>query len=213
MTEMEARTRILLADDHTLLLQAFRNLLRAHFEVCGTAADGESLVRLAIEQRPDVIVADVSMPGLNGLRAAELILAELPATRVVFLTMSEDAGIAVQAFRLGAVGYVLKSDTSGELVDAIQRVAGGGQYLSPRIAGGDVEQLLGAAAPETAILLTPREREVVRLLASGNSMPQVARTLGITPRTVAFHKYRAMETLGAKNGGELIALAVKLQLI
>ena len=209
---MERKLRILLADDHTLLLQAFRNMLRAQFDVVGAVGSGEALVQAAAELRPDVIVADVSMPGLNGLKAAELILHDQPGTRIVFLTMSEDAGVAAQAFRLGAAGFVLKTDTANELVDAIDRVAGGGQYLSSRISGGDARALLGAHAHTAVVALTPREREVVRLLAAGNSMPQVASALGITSRTVAFHKYRAMEALGVKTSSELIAVAVKLNL-
>jgi DNA-binding NarL/FixJ family response regulator len=208
---MHSRLRVVLADDHTLLMQAFRNLLRANFEIVGAVGDGEALVSAASDLRPDVIVADISMPKLNGLHAAERIFAEHPQTRIVFLTMSEDAGVAAQAFRLGAAGFVLKSDTATELVDAIECVAGGGRYLSRRIAGGDVEALLAASHTPRSIL-TPREREVVQLLVAGNTMKQVALLLGITARTVAFHKYRAMEALGVKTSGELIAAAVKLNL-
>jgi len=210
---MHSRLRVVLADDHTLLLQAFRNLLRADFEVIGAVGDGEALVNAASELRPDVIVADISMPGLNGLQAAERILAEHLQARIVFLTMNEDTGIAAQAFRVGAAGFVLKSDTATELVDAIDCVAAGGRYLSRRIAGGDVDALLAANARSTMATLTPREREVVRLLVAGHAMKQVASILGITARTVAFHKYRAMEALGVKTSSELIAVALKLNLL
>jgi len=210
---MHSRLRVVLADDHTLLLQAFRNLLRADFEVIGAVGDGEALVSAASELRPDVIVADISMPGLNGLQAAERILAEHLQARIVFLTMNEDTGIAAQAFRVGAAGFVLKSDTATELVDAIDCVAAGGRYLSRRIAGGDVDALLAANARSTMATLTPREREVVRLLVAGHAMKQVASILGITARTVAFHKYRAMEALGVKTSSELIAVALKLNLL
>ena len=211
--QTQKRLRVLLADDHTLLLQAFRNLLRAHVDVVGAVEDGDALVRSACELRPDVVVADVSMPARNGLEAADAILQQLPETRIVFLTMNADEAIAVQAFRLGAAGYLLKSDTASELVECIQRVAEGGVYLSRRIADGDVTKLLGADKNTAAQSLTPREREVVGLLAAGHSMPKVAALLGIAPRTVAFHKYRAMAALGARNGGELIAVAVKLNLV
>ena len=210
---MDERCRVLLADDHTLLLQAFRNLLRPHYDIVGAVADGEKLVRAAAELRPDVIVADISMPGLNGLKAAEQILRRDPDAKVIFLTMSEDAGIAKQAFRLGAVGYVLKSDTAVELVEAIQRVADGGRYLSRRIEGGNHNQLLAADDASLANRLSPRERAVLRLLVSGHTMPQAAAALGISPRTVAFHKYRAREALGVKSSAELIALAAKLDLL
>jgi len=210
---MHSRLRVVLADDHSLLLQAFRNLLRADFEVIGAVGDGEALVSAASELRPDVIVADISMPGLNGLQAAERILAEHLQARIVFLTMNEDTGIAAQAFRVGAAGFVLKSDTATELVDAIDCVAAGDRYLSRRIAGGDVDALLAASARSTMATLTPREREVVRLLVAGNAMKQVASILGITARTVAFHKYRAMEALGVKTSSELIAVALKLNLL
>jgi DNA-binding NarL/FixJ family response regulator len=210
---MQSKLRVVLAEDHTLLLQAFRNLLQVQFEVVGAVGDGDALVRVASELRPDVIVADISMPGLNGLQAAKLIFAARPETRILFLTMSEDAGVAAHAFRLGAAGFLLKSDTATELVDAIDCVAGGGRYLSGRIAGGDVKALLTATAHSSMATLTPREREVVRLLVAGNAMPQVASILGITARTVAFHKYRAMEALGVKTNSELIAIAVKLNLL
>lgn len=210
---MQSKLRVVLAEDHALLLQAFRNLLREQFEVVGAVGDGEALVRVASELRPDVIVADISMPGLNGLQAAKLIIAARSETRLLFLTMSEDAGVAAQAFRLGAAGFLLKSDTATELVDAIDCVAGGGRYLSRRIAGGDIKALLTATAHSSMATLTPREREVVRLLVAGNAMPQVAAILGITARTVAFHKYRAMEALGVKTNNELIAIAVKLNLL
>jgi DNA-binding NarL/FixJ family response regulator len=210
---MQSRLRVVLADDHTLLLQAFRNLLSVHFDVVGAVGDGEALVSAASELRPDVIIADVSMPGLNGPLAAERIFIEQPLARIVFLTMSEDVGVAAQAFRMGAAGFVLKSDTATELVDAIDRVAGGGRFLSRRIVGGDVEALLSASPHSAAVILTPREREVVRLLVAGNIMKQVASTLGITTRTVAFHKYRAMEALGVKTSSELIASAVRLNLL
>jgi DNA-binding NarL/FixJ family response regulator len=209
---MDRRMRILLADDHTLLLQAFQTMLRAQFDVVGAVGDGDSLVQAAQELAPDVVVADISMPGLNGLQAAQKLLTQQPALRIVFLTMNEDAETAAQAFRIGASGFVLKSDTGTELADAIEAVARGHQYLSKRIAGGNFTALMKSTALPAA-QLTPREREVTRLLASGLSMPKIAIALGITPRTVAFHKYRAMEALGVHSGAELIALATRRHLI
>lgn len=209
---MHKRLRILLADDHTLLLQAFQTMLRAQFDVVGAVADGDSLVQAAQELVPDVVVADISMPGINGFQAVQKLLLQQPTLRVVFLTMNEDAETAAHAFRIGASGFVLKSDTGSELADAIEAVARGHKYLSTRIAGGNLRALMKSTAPQAA-QLTPREREVIRLLASGLSMPKVGTALGITARTVAYHKYHAMEALGVDSGAELIALAIKRQLI
>lgn len=210
---MPGRTRILLADDHVLLLEAFRRMLEPAFVVVGTAADGAALVEEALRLEPDLVVADVSMPRMNGLEAARRLRGELPRTRVVFLTVDEDPQLAAEAFALGASGYVLKSSTALELEQAIRAAVAGRRYLSRRVAGGD-PGALPRPSPTASPLerLTLRERDVLKLLAEGLSMKQVGAELGIAARTVAFHKYRMMETLGLRSSAELVAFAVEHRL-
>lgn len=205
--------RILLADDHVLLLEAFRRMLEPAFSVVGTAVDGAALVEEALRLEPDLVVADVSMPRMNGLEAARRLRDELPRARVVFLTVNEDPQLAAEAFALGAAGYVLKSSTGLELEQAIRTALAFRRYLSKRIAGGD-PAALPRPAPTASPLerLTRRERDVLKLLAEGLSMKQVGAELGIAARTVAFHKYRMMETLGLGSSAELVGFAVEHRL-
>ena len=210
---MPGRPRVLLADDHVLLLEAFRRMLEPEVAVVGAVADGAALVEQALALEPDLVVADVSMPRMNGLEAARRLRGELPRTRVVFLTVNEDPQLAAEAFALGASGYLLKSSTATELTDAIQAVLAGRRYLSQRLAGGDPEALPAAASAERPLeQLTLRERDVLKLLAEGLSMKQIGAQLGIAARTVAFHKYRMMETLGVRSSAELVSFAVENRL-
>ena len=211
--DMPARATILLADDHVLLLEAFRRMLEPTFAVVGTAVDGAALVEEALRLEPDLVVADVSMPRMNGMEAARRLRGELPGTRVVFLTVNEDPQMAAEAFALGASGYVLKSSTALELDQAIRAVLAGRRYLSTRIARGDPAQLPASATLSSPLeRLTLRERDVLKLLAEGLSMKQVGAELGIAARTVAFHKYRMMETLGLHSSAELVGFAVENRL-
>lgn len=210
---MPERATILLADDHVLLLEAFRRMLEPTFAVVGTATDGAALVEEALRLKPDLVVADVSMPRMNGLEAARRLRGELPRTRVVFLTVNEDPQMAAEAFALGASGYLLKSSTALELNQAIRSALAGRRYLSKRIASGDPQALPAAAALSNPLeRLTARERDVLKLLAEGLSMKQVGAELGIAARTVAFHKYRMMETLGLRSSAELVSFAVESRL-
>lgn len=210
---MHARARILLADDHVLLLEAFRRMLEPTFEVVGTVADGAALVEEALRLEPDLVVADVSMPRMNGLEAARRLRGELPRTRVVFLTVDEDPQLAAEAFALGASAYVLKSSTALELDQAIRAVLAGRRYLSKRVAFGDPGFLPASTTVANPLeRLTRRERDVLKLLAEGLSMKQVGAELGIAARTVAFHKYRMMETLGLRSSAELVGFAVENRL-
>jgi DNA-binding NarL/FixJ family response regulator len=202
--------RLLLADDHALLLEAFRRLLEPEFAVVGAITDGHQLVEAALELRPDVVVLDISMPGLNGLKAGSQVLQQLPNTRLVFLTMHDDPALAAEAFRIGGSGYVLKTAAPGELLQAIRAALGGGAYVSPGLAGSEGEshhRRVADVAPDDA--LSPREREVLRLLAQGQTMKEAAAALGITTRTVAFHKYRIMRTLSLRSSAELLYYAIK----
>jgi DNA-binding NarL/FixJ family response regulator len=206
--------RILLAEDQTLLLELFHRLLEPEFEVVGTATDGATLVTEAQRLEPDVIVTDVSMPRMGGIEAARRLRELAPASRVVFLTINEDPRLAAEAFRLGASAWVLKTSTSAELIQAIRLAVKGKRYLTSLVAHGRVDQLPRPADADLSVeQLTPREREVLQLLAEGKLMKEVAGVLGITARTVAFHKYRMMETLGIRSSAELIQFAVKNQVV
>jgi DNA-binding NarL/FixJ family response regulator len=208
------RPRVLLADDHVLLLEAFRRLLEPEFEVVDSVSDGAQLVEAAVRLAPDVVVTDVSMPRMGGLEAARRLRGILPSARIVFLTVNEDAQLAAEAFRFGASGWVLKSSTATELVQAVRAALRRRRYLTPLIAGGDIDALpIPASGAPASEQLTPREREVLHLLAEGKAMKEVAAVLGITPRTVAFHKYRMMESLGIRSSAELVRFAVRSGLV
>ena len=203
-----ARPRVLLADDHALLLGAFERLLAGECEVVGQVSDGRALVQAAETLRPDVVVVDISMPLLNGLEAARRIKQTSPSVKIVFLTMNEEADLAAEAFRSGASGYVLKRSAASELGLAIREVMRGRSYVTPLITEGLVGSLLHDEH-KPASELTSRQREVLQLLAEGRSMKEVATVLNLTPRTVAFHKYRIMEQLKIRSTAELVQYAVR----
>jgi DNA-binding NarL/FixJ family response regulator len=205
-------TRVLLADDHTLLLGAFEKLLAGECDVVGTVTDGRALLVAAQRLKPDVIVLDIGMPLLNGLEAGRQIKQMLPATKLVFLTMNEDSDLAAEAFRAGASGYLLKRSATAELVMAIREVVNGRSYVTPLVTAGLVGSFIQSPGKKPH-QLTPRQREVLQLLAEGYSMKQVANMLNVTPRTVQFHKYSMMQQLGIKSSAELIQFAVKQHIV
>jgi DNA-binding NarL/FixJ family response regulator len=209
------RARILLADDHVLIADALKSVLAPFYDVVGAVNDGRSLLVAAQSLKPDLIVVDISMPQLNGLDATRQIKRLLPRVKVIVVTMNEDSGLVAEAFRAGAMGYLLKYSAAHELLQAIQEVLKGASYLSPRITGGAVASMLrgGNVMPEERRELTSRQREVIQLLAEGRSMKEVADLLTISLRTVAAHKYRIMELLEIKNNAELYRYAVKNQMI
>ena len=209
-----SRPSVLLADDHTLLLEAFQKLLAEDCEVVGMVADGRALIAAALKLRPDVVVVDVAMPLLNGLDAARQIKQLLPETRIVFLTMNEDPDLAAEAFRAGASGYLLKRSAASELLTAIREVVQRRSYVTPLVTEGLVGSMMhGADSQRPAKQLTARQREVIQLLAEGHSMKEVAAILNIATRTVAFHKYRIMEQLQIKTTAELIQFAIKHHIV
>jgi DNA-binding NarL/FixJ family response regulator len=208
-----AAPRVLLADDHTLLLGAYEKLLAAECEIVGQVTDGRALVAAAEALRPDLIVLDISMPLLNGLEAGRQIKQKLRDVKLVFLTMNEDADLAAEAFRSGASGYLLKRSAASELATAIQEVMKGRSYITPLVAEGLVESLLNVREQKPGPELTSRQLEVLQLLAEGRSMKEAASVLNLTPRTVAFHKYRMMEQLKLKSTAELIQYAVKHHIV
>src|SRR4249919_2261611 len=205
--------RVLLADDHALLLGAFDKLLAEECEVVGQVLDGRALVTAAEQLKPDVIVLDVSMPLLNGLDAGRQIKQKLRQVKLIYLTMNEDADIAAEAFRLGASGYLLKRSAASELLTAIREVMQGRSYITPLVTEDLVGALLNVDQRSASHTLTPRQREVLQLLAEGRSMKEVAAVLNVTPRTVAFHKYRMMEQLKVKSTAELVQYAVKQHIV
>ena len=203
-----AGPRVLLADDHTLLLGAFEKLLSPECEIVGSVSDGRSLVVEAQRLKPDVVVLDIGMPLLNGLDAGRQIKQLQKSIRLVFVTMNEDSDLAAEAFRAGASAYLLKRSAASELLVAIREVMKGRSYVTPLITQGLVGSFLDAAKQKPSHDLTPRQREVLQLLAEGHSMKQVAALLNVTPRTVAFHKYRMMEQLNIRSNAELIQFAI-----
>jgi DNA-binding NarL/FixJ family response regulator len=204
----------LLADDHTLVLEAFKVMLGTDFEVVAAVGDGRAMVERARELRPDIIVADIYMPLLNGLDAARIILAERRAVKLVLLTMDEDPDIAAAALRMGVAGYLLKNSAGAELMKCLAALARGERYLTAKIARGDIEELLLLAEePVTARDISGREREVLQLLAEGRPMKQVADILAISPRTVQFHKYRLMERFRLHSTAEMVQFAIHNKLI
>jgi DNA-binding NarL/FixJ family response regulator len=209
------RSTLVIADDHKLLTELCRSLLEPEFNVVATVSDGHALVRAAVEFKPSVIVADIGMPLLNGLDAAEEIKRLMPAVRVVFLTMDNSTDLAAEAFRRGASAYLHKTCASNELVIAVRRVLRGLSYLSPSIDKNAVEFLVrkNRAMVSQDQRLTERQREVLQLLAEGSSMKRVADVLNISVRTVAFHKYKMMEVLGTKSSAELVQYAMRNHMI
>lgn len=206
--------RVILADDHTILLEAFRTLLEPRCRVVAAVGDGNALLSEAQALKPDVIVVDISMPFLNGLEAVRQLRQKMPAVKFIFLTMNEDPDLAAEAMRSGASAYLLKSSASSELFRAIRDALKGKTYVTPRIARGMQESFArnpqGKPPNKT---LTPRQRQVIRLLAQGKSMKQVADVLNVTVRTVAFHKYQAMEILRLETTADLIQYAIKSRLV
>ena len=208
------RARIILADDHNLLVDAFKSLLQPHFEVVGTFADGYQLVEGAAVLKPDVIVLDIAMPIMNGLIAGQRLKQILPRVKLIYLTMNHDPDLAAEAFRLGASGFLLKNSAGSELVHAINEVLLARSYVTPLMTKDMVGSFIqNFKRRKTAHQLTLRQKEVLQLLAEGRSMKEVAYHLNVTPRTVAFHKYTIMEQLQLKSSAELVQYAMKRSIV
>jgi DNA-binding NarL/FixJ family response regulator len=201
--------RILLADDHILVLEALRTLLAPHFNVVGTATDGLALLERAKALHPDVVVLDVGMPLLNGFEAARRLEQTLPTVKVVFLTVHDDPLLAIQALRDGASGYLLKTSAAESLVQAIQAALRNESYVTPEIARRMQEVVRNPEGQPISRKLTKYQQNVLQLLVRGKSMKEAASVLAVSPRTIAFHKYKMMKTLGIKNTAALIRYAVQ----
>ena len=209
------KPRILLADDHKIVIEGLKNLLRDEFEIVGSVEDGRTLVEKASTLYPDVIVADISMPQLNGIEAARQIRKIDKNIKIVFLTMHPDATYAANAFEAGASGFVLKHSASAELIRAIHEAIKGRTYVTPLVAGDLIRSYQEGDSPEKKMFkkLSPRQREILQLLAEGKSAKEIASILNISTRTVEFHKYKMMEQLNIKTSTELLQYAIKHGLI
>ena len=205
------RPRVLLADDHKIVTEGLRNLLEPEFELVGVVEDGRAMVAVTKGLNPDVVVVDISMPLLNGIEAVRQLKKDGIRAKVIFLTMHPDVTYAIRAFEAGASGFVLKHSASSELLTAIREVLKGRTYVTPMIAEELMVAYKGASQrrQRAAPRLTPRQREVLQLVAEGHSAKEIASVLSVSARTVEFHKYRIMEELNIRSVAELIQYAIK----
>lgn len=206
------RTRVLIADDHSIVANGLRLVLEKSCDVIGIVQDGRQLLIEAPKLKPDVIVLDIGMPLLNGLDAAERIQPLLPGVKFVFLTMMDDPNLAAAALNLGAVGYVLKQSAVSELLTAVSEVLHGKSYVTPRLQAENWA-VREARAQQLSKDLTPRQKEVLQLLAEGRRTKEIADILNISERTVMFHKYHIMQSFNLKSNADLVLLAIKHHLI
>ncbi len=209
------RLRILLADDHKIILHGLQAILEPEFDIVAMVEDGRELISKTRELRPDLLVADIAMPFFNGIEALREVRKFDKSVKVIFLTMQSDVTYAAKAFEAGATGYVLKHSAPSELVTAIRETIKGRTYVSPRIAGQLLElykiggPARGARDKTGSGALTERQREILCLLADGLSAKEIAVRLNLSQRTVEAHKYRLMDRLSLKNTAELVAYAMK----
>lgn len=204
------RPRILLADDHTLVLDGYRKILEGSCDILGVAEDGRTLVKMAHQLQPDIVTLDISMPHLNGVDASRKLHKELPAIKLIFVTMHADQAYVAEAFKAGASGYLLKRSAGTELVQAVQAVMSGHTYITPLIAKGLVQSAVTGRTPASKLggTLTPRQREVLQLVAEGNTVKEIAAALEISPKTVEFHKTQLMEQLDLHTTADLTRYAI-----
>ena len=209
------KPRVLLADDHTLVLEGFTKLLEDHCELIGAAEDGRTLVEMAARLRPDVVFLDISMPRLNGIDAAKKVKKVLPDVKLIFVTMHADAAYVNEAFRAGASGYLLKRSASKELVQALQAVMNGDYYVTPLVTKDVITSFVtsGQLPLQSAEDLTSRQREILQLVAEGFSAKEIGNQLKVSHRTVEFHKAKIMELLDLHTTADLVTYAVSHGLI
>jgi DNA-binding NarL/FixJ family response regulator len=207
------KTRILLADDHTMVMEGLRKLLEPHFDIVGMASDGRELMAIAPNLHPDVILVDLGMPLLNGFDAGRRLKKLLPNSKLIVLTMNGDYELAAQALREWASGYLLKTSIGSELLRAITTVLRGERYLTSLLAKRETEEFIRNPMLAPVKPLTNRQREVLQLLAEGHSMKEVGAVLKVSTRTVAFHKYHIMEQYGLSNNTDLLRFAMKQRVV
>jgi len=204
------KARILLADDHTLVVEGFRKILEPEFDLVGTVEDGRALLEAAQKLHPDVILLDISMPLLNGIDAARRLKKMMPEVKLIFVTMHADPAYVTEAFRVGATGYVLKRSAAADLLQAVRTVLNGHYYVAPPITKDVLSSLLASPAerqpgPEP---LSPRQREVLQLVAEGHSLKEIADILKISVKTVEYHKAQIMQQLDLHTTAELTKYAI-----
>lgn len=209
------KPRVLLADDHTFVLEGFKKLLEEHCELVGAVEDGRALIETAIRLKPDIIILDISMPRLNGIEAAKKLRKQLPGTKLIFVTMHADAAYVNEAFRTGASGYLLKRSAAMELLQAVQSVMDGNFYITPIISKEIVTALLKLGPSRLATIddLTTRQREILQLVAEGFSAKAIASQLKISHRTIEFHKAKIMEQLDLHTTADLVKYAIAQGLV
>jgi DNA-binding NarL/FixJ family response regulator len=205
------KPRLLLADDHTLLLEGIRLLLEPEFDLVGSVEDGQALLAAAKTLKPDVILLDISMPLLNGIDAARQLRKLLPSARLIFVTMHAGADYVAEAFRAGAMGYLLKRAAASELLTAIHTVLKGNYYVSPMVTHNTLELLISSSKPEGKFpeRVTPRQREVLQLVAEGRSRKEIAGILNISVKTVEFHKAKLMRELNLQTVADFTRYAIE----
>jgi DNA-binding NarL/FixJ family response regulator len=209
------RPSVMLVDDHKIMSEGLKSLLTDDFELVAVVEDGRAMIEAAKQFHPDVIVSDITMPGLNGLDALVQIKKDDPHVKVVFLSMHHDVAFARRALEAGALGYVLKHSAAAELVMAIRAALNGQTFITPALAGEVLQSIRFEPGKnvDPVARLTPRQREILQLFAEGSSAKEVAGALGISSRTVEFHKYQMMESLRIANSAELVHFAIKHGLV
>jgi DNA-binding NarL/FixJ family response regulator len=210
-----SKPRILLADDHTLVLEGFKKLLEEYCQVVGAVEDGRSLLDAAKRLQPDIVVMDISMPKLNGLDAARRLRKIVPQARLIFVTVHADADYVNQAFQAGASGYLLKRSAGSELRQAVQAVSSGNYYITSLVAKDLVQSRLTGTVPSMTDPnhLTARQREILQLVSEGLTLKEIGSTLGLSPKTVEYHKSKLMEQLDLHTTAELTKFALTHGLI
>jgi DNA-binding NarL/FixJ family response regulator len=207
------RRRILILDDDALTVERIQKILEPHFEVVATAGDGDALFGIAPSLRPDVILVDIRMAAAAGFHTGQQLKSRLPSTKFILLATKEDSDIASDAMRHWASGYVFKKSGASELIKAIREVLKGNWYVTPKLAQQLLDHFVRDPRPEHTAKLTPRQREVLQLLATGKNMKEAADILHITRRTIAFHKYRIMDEFGLRTNSDLMVFAIRAHVI
>ena len=206
------RSTVLLADDHAIVTDGLARILtEAHFDVVGAVRDGQQLLDAAIRLRPDVIITDLAMPRVSGLDALARLRAEHAQSKVIVLTMHHDADLATDAIRGGASGFLLKESAGDELLTAVRHALDGKKYITPAVTQEIMERMAGPAQAKESHV-TPRQRDILRLIVKGQRMKEIAATLGLSTRTVEGHKYEMMEVLGVTSTAELVRYALERRL-
>jgi DNA-binding NarL/FixJ family response regulator len=217
--ENKAQIRCILVDDHTLFREGLRRVLESEsdIQVVGEASNASEAISRSRELRPDVVLIDIGMPGMSSFEAARVITRELTGTRLIFLTMYEDEEYLIQCLDAGASGYILKDAPGPKLIAAVREVSQGRKYLSPQVLGKLVDDLRARAQGPHIVArsstLTPREREVVKLIAEGNSVKEIAALLGLSVKTIEAHKFNLMRKLNIHNKAQLVTYAIQKKIV